>query len=216
MKYENRNGKAYYLYEGKTKTGKPRYFFSAKDSNDKGTLVDAIPEGYEIYEKPENAQVFLRKKRPRLITELEERFVKKQLDQQHPIGHYLIDCNDEYLTIYESARSNMHQFEEDGPSFGFESQLNNILGKLRSELNVTTGISSRKNPYGGHYTAVLRFCLSDKETRVFAAERYCFRGAIDDWMFIDGPDGFQSLVTKYIKHLGTDQFYELPYLTVSN
>ncbi len=212
MKYENRNGKAYYLYEGKTKTGKPRYFFSAKDSSDKGMPVDEIPEGYEVYEKPENAQVFLRKKRPRLLTELEERFVEKQLNEQHPAGHYITDCNDEYLTIYESARSSMYEFEEDVSSFDCENQLNNILGKLKNELNVAVGIPSRQNPYGGHYSAVLRFYLCDRKARAFTAERYCFRGAIDDWIHIDGPDRFQSLVTKYVKHLGTDRFYELPYL----
>ena len=57
VKHVNRKRHTYFLHEGKTKTGKPKYFFS-KDSE--GTLLDAVPDGYEIYKHP-NAQVFLRK-----------------------------------------------------------------------------------------------------------------------------------------------------------
>ena len=67
VEYTNRIGKTYYLREGKTKTGKPRYFFSS-NKDGKGEAVKEIPEGFEIYEHPENAQVFLRKKRLQLIT----------------------------------------------------------------------------------------------------------------------------------------------------
>ena len=63
----NRKRQTYFLHEGKTKTGKPKYFFS-KDSE--GNVLDAIPDGYEIYENP-NAQVFLRKKMPQVITDEE-------------------------------------------------------------------------------------------------------------------------------------------------
>ncbi|KKM87650.1 hypothetical protein LCGC14_1266760 [marine sediment metagenome] len=52
--YINRKEDIYYLHKGKTKTGKPKYFFSKKRNGD---LVEKIPDGYEIYENP-NAQVF--------------------------------------------------------------------------------------------------------------------------------------------------------------
>ena len=45
----NKGKKTYYLHQGKTKTGKPKYYFSTKI---KGDLVEEIPEGYEIYEHP--------------------------------------------------------------------------------------------------------------------------------------------------------------------
>jgi hypothetical protein len=53
----NRKRDTYYLHAGKTKTGKPRYWFS---KTTEGDLVKLIPEGYEVYENPD-AQVFLRK-----------------------------------------------------------------------------------------------------------------------------------------------------------
>nr|CAA6830440.1 MAG: Unknown protein [uncultured Thiotrichaceae bacterium] len=184
MEYTNRKGKTYYLYAGTTKTGKPRYYSSSKDSSNTGTPLEQLPEGYEIYERPENAQVFIRKQRPRLITEIEEQFIKKQLSELHQPGQYIVDCKDESLTIYESAR----------------------ISDLGDDEIPRTDMSQ------GDYTAVLRFCLCDKETRAFTAERFCFRGSIDDWIHAGGPDSFQNIITQYLKYLGTDQFYELPYL----
>ena len=43
--YNNTRGKTYYLHEGRTKTGKPKYHFSLKNN---GELVDELPDGYEI------------------------------------------------------------------------------------------------------------------------------------------------------------------------
>ena len=40
IEYVNRRGDTYYLHQGKTKTGKPTYFFSRKKE---GTLAEAIP-----------------------------------------------------------------------------------------------------------------------------------------------------------------------------
>lgn len=56
IQYLNRNSDTYFLHGGKTKTGKPRWFFSKKIE---GNLEESIPAGYEIYEN-HNAQVFLR------------------------------------------------------------------------------------------------------------------------------------------------------------
>jgi len=56
--YTNRKKETYYLLIGKTKTGKPKYYFSKKE---KENTVNNIPKGFKIWESPENAQVFLRK-----------------------------------------------------------------------------------------------------------------------------------------------------------
>jgi hypothetical protein len=53
--HTNTKGKTYYLHQGTTKTGKPKYHFSMQSE---GTLAASIPAGFEIYETP-NAQVFL-------------------------------------------------------------------------------------------------------------------------------------------------------------
>jgi hypothetical protein len=50
-----------------------------------------------------------------------------------------------------------------------------------------SALSSRKSPigWGEQLTSILRFILTDTETRDFRVERWCFRGRIDDWIFVD-------------------------------
>ena len=44
---------------------------------------------------------------------------------------------------------------------------------------------------------------------MFAPERYCFRGSVDDWISIGDADKLQRLAEKCIKHLGRESFYEV-------
>jgi hypothetical protein len=47
--HTNAKGQTFSLYQGTTKTGKPRHYFAMQSE---GTLATAIPAGYEIYENP--------------------------------------------------------------------------------------------------------------------------------------------------------------------
>jgi len=60
-----------------------------------------------------------------------------------------------------------------------------------------------------YYMAVLRFILTDPAQRRFEAERYCFRGSVDDWISLGPPAPLPALLKKHVKHLGKDSFYEL-------
>ena len=202
VQYTNRTGKTYYLREGKTKTGKPRYFFSLQQDG-KGEVVEHIPEGYEIYEHPGNAQVFLRKKRPKLITDIEKHLVEKHVEQLTRSKRYRVDCKDEYITIYESDAD--------------IGELKNLLGDfikhtpLRSGINADEAMNTLVGAADQNYTAMLRFHLVDKERRTFVAERFCFRGSINEWIFFGGPEDLKKLVGRYIKLLGTEEFFDSPY-----
>jgi len=55
----------------------------------------------------------------------------------------------------------------------------------------------------------MRFILEDKKQRSFIAERFCFKGSIDDWIYIGGPDSLENLLKAYLKHLGQESFYDL-------
>jgi hypothetical protein len=207
VEYTNRAGKTYYLLEGKTKTGKPRYFFSPHQEG-KGEPVEAVPEGYEIYEHPSNAQVFLRKSVPRLITEIEEQLIKKHLSAAKSSQRYRIDIKKECLTIYES--------DTDADGLGEFLKQYSEMGVLQADStkdNVDNQIAGIIEALGksSQYTAVLRFCLIDKDSRHFVAARYSFRDSIDDWHYLDGPDTLQALAPKYISLLGTERFFNTPY-----
>jgi hypothetical protein len=193
LQYTNRAGQIYYLSEGKTKSGKPQYYFTLKE---KDNPVDKIPKGYEIYEHPENAQVFMRKIRPRLITELEERFVKNQVKALQRTRRYRVDCKDKYITVYESNL----EIEKTQGLFG-----------LLSSMNAEDSMDSYRNILDQNYTAMLRFLLEDKEKRLFSAERFCFRGLSDRWIYLEESENFRDLVKRYVDMLGTDKFFESPY-----
>lgn len=187
LEYTNRKGKTYYLHVGTTKKGNPRYHFSMETS---GELAKSIPEGYEIYENP-NAQVFLRKIQPKEILDEEIAILEKALRAHVKPTKYKIDARGKVITIFWTDQS--------GPERG---DLSSFFGMARM------GEFYERNAY---FSPIFRFTLVDTQDRLFTAERFCFRGSIDDWMHLlgGGPDTLQTLAEKYVRHLGEESFYEL-------
>src|SRR5262249_6896776 len=96
MTYTNAKGKTYYLHQGTTKTGKPTYHFSMQSE---GTLAESIPAGFEIYENP-NAQVFLRRIPPKIITDEECQVVEEGMRTYADVKDYKIDIRGNVIAIY--------------------------------------------------------------------------------------------------------------------
>ena len=61
--YVNRRGDRYYVFQGKTKTGKPKYYASKRETSDQGVRVDSLPKEFEIFENPSNATVSVRRRK---------------------------------------------------------------------------------------------------------------------------------------------------------
>lgn len=178
----NRYRSTYYLHVGTTRTGKPKYWFSMKSEGD---LADSIPEGYEVYENPD-AQVFLRKKLPQVITPEEVAVVRDGLGRLAPDQDCMVDLRKEQIIVYHSER------------ISFPS-------KWRLLNSDSSSIPSR-------YLKILRFTLINREARTFKAERWCFRGSIDDWIDLrmgGGVGKLSDLVERYCRHVGRDSFFEL-------
>jgi len=193
VQYINRRSKRYYLHEGKTKTGKPKYYFSMKKE---GKLVKKIPDGYEIYEHPTNAQVFLRKEQPKIITDIERHLIDKYLKKIKTSRRYIFDVKLKVITIFESDQD-IDELKETFSSIfvpGFKDE------KSAINFSVNSAIS---------YSPVIRFTLDNKVKRNFIAERYCFLGSINDWIYIGGLDALNNLLKKYSKHLGKESFFDL-------
>jgi len=184
--HTSRTGKTYYLHAGITKTGKPKYFFSLKQD---GALVDTIPEGVEIYENV-NGQVFLRKIPKHIITQEELTIVDSALKAHGEIWEYRAEVKKDAIWVHESGTD---------------------AGGISDLIMTYTGrpMSTDEQLRHAHYMAVMRFVLADKEERTFVTERFCFKGSIDDWIFVGGPAPLADQVDKYIKHLRQDSFYEL-------
>jgi hypothetical protein len=181
VSHTNRRGKTYYLHQGKTKTGKPKYFFSM---NQDGDLLETIPDGYEIYELPTSAQVFLCKIQPKLIWDSEKGLVKKGLAALSDKKSYLLYIEGNAITIYEAET--LQHLEE--PPFSF--------------------FRKRQPQYSSTYTAVLRFVLADDEQRTFIAQRYSFLGSMESWFYLAGAAPLEGHVTKYVPRLDEDSLID--------
>ncbi len=185
IEHVSRSGKVYYLHGKAGKGGKPNFYFST-DAD--GPLVDIVPNGFEIYENV-GGQVFLRRIPKKLITDEELELTRAALAAHAEVWQYKIDVKKNIITVYETEPHD-RSFHELAPW---------IDPAREKEFRIQHA----------YYMAVLRFILMDPAQRRFTAERYCFRGSVDDWISVGPPATLPALLKQYVKHLGRDSFYEL-------
>ena len=191
IEYTNRRGRKHYLHEGKTKTGKPKYFFSMKLG---GNPINTIPTGYEIYESP-NAQVFLRKLPLQIVTPNEIEIVREGVKKYAEVEYFLIDAKDKHIIVY-LCDQNVKELMELA-SFAHGKNTDQARSVVAQNLS---------------YTPMMQFVLNNAETREFTVQRWCFRGSVDDWISLDHSPNLSELVKTYGSHLGKESFYDLtPY-----
>jgi hypothetical protein len=150
-----------------------------------------MPEGYEVYENP-NGQVFLRKKKPTMISDSEIRVVDEGMRKYSDIEHYKLDTKNNAIIVYLA--------DQDAET----------IEKLLPERYIAKyGGMEKALDFILEYSPMMRFVLTDNEKKRFVVERYCFLGSIDDWINIGGPDKLENLIKRYLKHLGKESFFEL-------
>ncbi len=173
LQFENRMGRIYYLLEGKTSTGKPKYYTSRKLS---GKALATMPEGYEFYERPDNAQVLVRKIKPSPITQLEREQTEDIVRRESGLEYFVVDVEVAALVVYTPTASRADT-----------DKLFDLVtgGMLRRAFADSVDFRNRhiKN---SPYMKMLRFELVNPDTREFCAERWCFRGSIDNWIPLGG------------------------------
>ena len=190
--YTNRKGFTYFLNKGVTKTGKPRYYF-ARERKDE--LVEEIPTGYEIVESV-NAIVSLVKARLQLIRPEESASVDTALKKHPKAKNYRVAIKTNQIMIYEGIGGGMDSLRIILGQAGLNIEA--VEERLQEELDRYT-----------QFTPVMRFILDDQDTREYHAERWCYSGSIDDWIYAGHSGKINSLAKKLIPTLGTDAFYEL-------
>ena len=186
--HTNAKGQTFALYQGMTKTGKPKYYFAMQSE---GTLAKTIPAGYEIYENP-NAQVFLRRIPPKIITEEERQIVEDGMRTYASVQDYKIDVRGNAIEI--------HMAHQDSETF------REMFTGFRPDLDPTQIAALVAQAV--HYFPMMQFLLEDAKRRTFTAQRYCFIGSIDDWIDI-GHGSLRKLVKRYVKHLGHESYFDL-------
>ncbi|MFT5527324.1 MAG: hypothetical protein ACI9HK_005306 [Pirellulaceae bacterium] len=194
-KHTNRRGDVYLLQVGKTRTGKPRYYFGRKLT---GEPVTEIPAGYEVFELPQRGQVFLRRFRPSCIAPLECEIVAEGIRDLSNVAHFVVDVEDDSLVVYLPTMS-----------------INKVSDLIRDlagpdALQVHRFREARDQMVReSEHEKVMRFQLLNEEQRLFHVERWCFRSSLDCWMHLAGPAPLPDLVEEYVEHLGEESFYEL-------
>lgn len=191
--YTNRKGFTYYLCQGKTKTGKVRYYFARQP---KEGSPDKIPEGYRIKESV-NGVVSLVKDRPQLIFPRE---VARVVDvvNRHPKGRdYRVDTQKNQIIVYELIGPDS---DELAALFGEFSPLPSEILENRTQEHLDRS---------AQFSPVLRFTLVNPDEREFKAERRSYFGRGDKWITTGQWGRIEDLARRLIPKLGSDDSFQI-------
>ena len=184
LSYTNRKGDTYYLHEGKTKTGKPRYFF-AKTVRE-GALCK-MPTGFEVSESI-NAVVSVRRKRDGkpAVPDADVEVVRAAVKRNRRLLDYKVRVVGRAIVIFEPDR---RRADMQGATFGLQLP-QSYIDKVMKQTQ---------------YSPVMRFEQQGNDYTVF---RMTYRG-MGGWSYPldDGP--LPAMVSKYVRHIGTDRFFDL-------
>lgn len=193
LEYTNRRGDRYYVFQGQTKTGKPKYY-CARKASESGTPVERLPDDYEIYERPDNVLVSIRKIRPSQIQPFEREQLTQWADKlaRTPV---MVDVDGDYMIVYAA---------DTNPDASIRA-MHLIFGECIG------GEDKQREWVLQHtrYSAMFRFTLKDEDKRLYSIERWCFRGSVDRWIHLDNGIPLEDLAKTYLPHLGHESFYEL-------
>ena len=188
VEHRTRAGKTYYLHETLSSTGRKRYHFSLKAD---GILAGSVPDGFEIYEDIAMSQVFLRKIVACSVRDDELALVARALRVHSGTWKHIAEAKTNAIVVHE-ARNAERWSDEVLPG--------------RASREVWEDVAARH----ATYEPVLKFILADEASRVFSAQRWCFRGS-GNWIWLDGAANLADLVDRYVPHLGQEAFFDLPW-----
>ena len=192
LEYVNRRGDRYYILQGVTKTGKPKYYCSRKPE---GVPVDELPDDFEVYENPGTKMVSVRKKIPSQILPSECEFLKQEMTLRAKLEFFMMDVRGDSVVV----------LLPDIDPVASVQMLERLLGPFASRLGTHDDWTVRNV----NYSPMMRLTLEDAAKRLFTIERWCFRIFADGWITLDGNEPLDVLTRKYFKHLGKESFYDL-------
>lgn len=186
--YTNRHGEPYYLHEGRTKTGKARYFV-AKGVGD-GALR-AMPEGFEITESI-NGVVSVRRADP---------------SRAHaPVG----DLEAVRAEVARHAHLRRCVVEERGGEIFINEPEGGVgeaaLGAMAAAFFVSPErMREASTPRRPRYRPVMRF--SPDAAGVYAVYRMTYRGQGGWHSLAAGP--LAAMAKRFVAHIGKESFFDL-------
>lgn len=192
IEYVNRRGDKYYLLQGTTKTGKPKYYVSRKPH---GVPVDQMPAGYEFHENPQDGILSVRKVRPTKVLPQEREQLVAWARELAGTDYFLVDIQEDSLVVYAPG---------DDPSARADL-LNAMFGGFAADkMSHLSWIGANAT-----YLPMFRFSLVDDAKRLYSVDRWCFKGSIDDWFPLSPGKPLEKQARAFLPHLGKESFYEL-------
>jgi len=186
--YTNRMGDTYYLHEGRTKTGKVRYFVA---KTPRGGMLSTMPKGFEFSESI-NGVVSVRKidVSAARVPESDIALVHAEMARHHHLCDHRIDVVKGEIVVFEPTNSPFSELPEEMARIF-------PMGTLRS-------VSMRRRV---RYNPVMKFVPSQKHND-YSVHRMTYRGK-GGWSWPLASGSLHELLPKFLHHVGTDEFFEL-------
>ncbi len=192
LSFTNRKGQVYYLHAGLTKTGKRRFFVAKTVGDD---AVAELPAGFEIVESI-NGVVSVRRIDPAgpRIPDIDLARLRAELAKHPHLRRHRADAVKGEIIVFE-------------PVGGLSDEM---AGGLMATLGLTTARIERARPElekRTRFTPVMRLVPLDGGQYALFRMTYCGEGGWSRWALDRGP--LEKLAATYVKHVGTDRFFEL-------
>jgi hypothetical protein len=197
--HTNRRGDTYYLLQGLTKTGKPKYYVSKKPGPN---TVAQVPDGYELYESPVDGIVHVRRIRPTSILPAERENAIKMIRKLTQRDLFFAECEADSLVIYWPDQDPVATSSLLSRMFGMPIENDLSLHSVgRNQVDQSVLLMLRTSP-------VLRFTLQNEAKRTFVAERMCYRSGDEFWLQISKAAKLEDLIRTMAPHLGQDSLFD--------
>jgi len=185
--YENRMGVTYYLHEGRTKTGKPRYFFAKTVGQ--GAL-SAMPKDFEVSEGI-NGVVSVRRKTAGgpSVPDDDVKVVAAAVDRQPHLQGYVVLAVDNAVVIFEPHPR--------------PSELRDFAQRFGASPHASSFVAERMKK--AQYAPIMKF---EQEGAGYVVLRMTFRGK-GDWSWPLGAGKLRGLAAKFVPSIGTEAFFDL-------
>lgn len=198
LPYTNRHGDTYYLHEGRTKTGKPRYF--AARSAGEGARA-TMPDGFEFTESINAVVSVARKGRdPAVVPAADLELVATELARHDHLWAHKVAPLRGAIVVYQPLGSSelaassilgrsLWKGKDDTPAY------RQRLAEARARVHAR-----------GQFDPVFRFAPIPDADGIHLASRMSYRGR-GGWL--DLRAGLLArLAREYIKLIGTDELFE--------
>jgi hypothetical protein len=190
--YTNRMGETYYLHEGKTKTGKVRYFVAKAIREG---VLSVMPNGFEFSESI-NGVVSVRRTdlSAARIPETDLALARAEMAHHAHLRHHRVEVIKGEIVVFQPANAISADAEAD----------RNRPFIVRPERRDTRGDRMRRRV---RYAPVMKF-VPFSERGVYSVYRMTYRGD-GGWSWPLASGSLNRLLKRYLSDVGGDQFFEL-------